>query len=266
MLQLIQEAALLIGTATGAVTDARTGYIYDWITYPMIAAGIILAAVQQQWLNLEVAAALFAVLFLAYKFGKLGGGDVKLFTGIALLNPTNQPAFLLTTMFFAAIGAIIFYSTYYTSKYLRSGGNIKENKSGIIKAALLGAAIAAYFAMMTSYGLMGTGSAALLAIPLFFGLLFIALQEGIQKKFFEASVGVSKLEEDEVMAEGRNTAKVLKIMGKKQLIGEKEKAMLKKAGIKAVYVLRKLPPFAPFILLGVIGAILQPDFLFYIFV
>ena len=51
MLQLIQEAALLIGTAAGAVTDAKTGYIYDWITYPMLAAGVILSVTQQQWKN-----------------------------------------------------------------------------------------------------------------------------------------------------------------------------------------------------------------------
>lgn len=266
MLQLIQQAILLIGTATGAVTDAKTGYIYDWITYPMIALGAILSIAQQQWMNLGLGAVVFGILYLAYRFGKLGGGDVKLFTGIALLNPTNEPMYFFTILFFAAISAIIFYSVYYTSKYLRTGGKIMENKKGILKAVGLGAVVVVYFAMLSFYGMMQATSAILIAIPLMFGLLFIAFSEGIQKKFFEAKVNLAKLEEDEVIVEGRNNAKVMKILGKKQLIGEKEKAMLKKAGVKAVYVLRKLPPFAPFILVGVLGAIWQPDFLYFIFI
>ncbi|MEI7960887.1 MAG: A24 family peptidase [archaeon] len=266
MLQLIQQAILLIGTATGAVTDAKTGYIYDWITYPMIALGAILAITQQQWINLELGVVVFGLLYLAYKFGKLGGGDVKLFTAIALLNPTNNPMYFFTIMFFAAISATIFYSVYYTSKYLRSGGEIKENKNGIIKAIVLGAVIVIYFTLLSTYQMISVESAILLATPLMFGIMFIAFQEGIRKKFFEAKITIGKLEEDEVIAEGRNNNKIMKIMGNKQLIGEKEKTLLKKAGVKAIYVLRKLPPFAPFILVGVIGAIAYPDFLFFIFI
>lgn len=266
MLEIIQQAVLLIGTATGAVTDAKTGYIYDWITYPMIILGALLSITQQQWLNLGIAAGVFAILFAAYRFGKLGGGDVKLFTGIALLNPTNEPLYFFTILFFAALSAIIFYSAYYASKYIRSGGTIKENKKGIIKATALGVVIVVYFVLLNSYGMISAASAVLISIPLLFGLLFIALQEGIQKKFFEAKVAVGKLEEDEVIVEGRNNEKVMKILKGKQLIGGKEQALLKKAGVKAVYVLRKLPPFAPFILIGVIGAMWQPDFLFFIFI
>jgi len=266
MLQLIQQAILIIGTAAGAATDAKTGYIYDWITYPMVGLGIILSIMQQQWTNLIIGAALFAILYGAYKLGKLGGGDVKLFTGIALLNPVNDPLFLFTIMFFAAMGAIIFYSVYYTSKYLRKGGNIKENKKGILKAIIFGAIIIIYFAILTNYKMMGAGSALLITIPLCFGLLFVAFQEGIRKKFFEAKITIAKLEEDEVIAQGRNNEKVLKLLKGRQLIGEKEKMLLKKAGVKGIYVLRKLPPFGPFILAGVICAIWQPDFLFFLFV
>ena len=265
MLQLIQQAILIIGTAIGAATDAKTGYIYDWITYPMILLGIILAIIQQQWINLEIATALFAILFITYKLGKIGGGDVKLFSAIATLNPTNEPMFLFATMFFAAISAIIFYSVYYTSKYLRNGGNLKENKKGITKALIFGAIILIYFALLLGYGMMRTESTLLIAIPLVFGLLFVAFQEGITKKFFEAKITLQKLEEDEVIAEGRNSEKIIKLLKGKQLIGEKEKAILKKAGVKAVYVLRKLPPFGPFILIGIIAALTQPDFLFFLF-
>jgi Flp pilus assembly protein protease CpaA len=266
MLQIIQQVVLLIGTATGAATDAKTGYIYDWITYPMIIIGLILSIIQQQWVNVGIGAAIFAIMYIAYRFGKIGGGDVKIFTAVALLNPINQPVFLFTVLFFSAVSAMIFYAVFYTLKYRRIGIKFKDNQKGITKAVIFGAIIIFYFAMLAQMKLIGIPSMVIMLTPLLFGLLFIALQEGIKKNFFEAKIAISKLEEDEVIAEGRNPKNVEKMLKGNQLIGEKEKALLKKAGIKSLYVLRKLPPFGPFILVGVIAAIIQPDFMLFIFV
>jgi len=60
----------------------------------MILIGAALTIAQQQWANMGLGAGIFLALYAAYKFGKLGGGDVKLFTAIALLNPVNDPMFL----------------------------------------------------------------------------------------------------------------------------------------------------------------------------
>ncbi|MFA5125644.1 MAG: A24 family peptidase [archaeon] len=264
MLQLIQQSALLIGTAMGAVTDTKTGYIYDWITYPMIFLGFILSVMQQQWNNILIAAILFAILFAAYKLGKLGGGDVKIFAGIALLNPSNDYMFLATAMLFAAMGAMIFYSTYYTIKYAKKGIKIEENKKGIQKAILFATIIIIYFFILISMNLIGIGSGAIIFTPMIFGLIFIALQEGITKNFFEEKIMLKKIEEDEVLAE-RNQKKVLELLKGSKLIGEKEKKILEKHGIKSIYVLRKLPPFGPFILLGIVSALMQPGFFLLLF-
>lgn len=264
MLQLIQQTALLIGTTAGAITDTKTGYIYDWITYPMIFVGFILSVMQQQWNNILIAAVLFALLFAAYKLGKLGGGDVKIFAGIALLNPTNNYMFLATAMLFAAMGAMIFYSAYYTIKYAKKGITLEENKKGIQKALLFGAIVIFYLFVLIAMNLIGTASGVMLFIPMLFGLIFIALQEGITKNFFEEKIETKKLEEDEVIAE-RNQKKIFELLNGSKLIGEKEKKLLEKHGIKSVYVLRKLPPFGPFILLGIIGALMQPGFFLLLF-
>jgi len=264
MLQLIQQSALLIGTAMGAITDTKTGYIYDWITYPMIFLGFILSVMQQQWNNILIAAILFAILFAAYKLGKLGGGDVKIFAGIALLNPSNDYMFLATTMLFAAMGAMIFYSTYYTIKYAKKGIKIEENKKGIQKAILFGAIIIIYFFILISMNLIGIASGAIIFTPMIFGLIFIALQEGITKNFFEEKIMLKEIEEDEVIAE-RNPKKVLELLKGSKIIGEKEKKILEKHGIKSIYALRKLPPFGPFILLGIAGALMQPGFFLLLF-
>ncbi|VVB74404.1 Type IV leader peptidase family protein [uncultured archaeon] len=265
MLVLIQEAILLAGAALGAITDARTGYIYDWITYPMIILGIILSILQQQWINLGLGAVIFAVLFVAYYFGKLGGGDVKLFAAIAFLNPQNDVGFLLTTVFVAAMSAMVFYPVYYSIKYARKGFSYEENKEGIQKALLFGAIIVAYFYFLTVFGMMGLASIEIIIVPLLFGLLFIALQKGITSNFFEKRITLKSITEEEVVAEGKNTKKIMDLLKGKKLIGEKEVKLLAKNGVNAIYVLRGLPPFGPFILLGVLVAIFYPDFVMMLF-
>ncbi|MCX6801453.1 MAG: A24 family peptidase [Candidatus Diapherotrites archaeon] len=265
MIQLVQSGALLIGTLAGAITDAKSGYIYDWITVPMILFGALISIFFGQWNNLLVGAAVFAALYISYWLGKIGGGDVKIFTAIALLNPFNNYGFFFGAAFFAAMSSIVFYSVYYTLKYSKKGVDFEENKEGIVQAILLGIFLAAYFVAAIKFGLFGKTVVFMLGFPLFCGLIFFALQKGIKKNFFRKKVPLKNLEEDEIISTEGNSEKILKIfmvkgVMKKGVIGEKEIAKLKKMKIKNIYVLRGLPPFGPFIFAGVAIALLAPDF------
>ncbi len=265
MLQLIQSGVLFFGTLAGSITDAKTGYIYDYITYPIIVLGIILSVVQFYWINIASAAIIFALLFLFYKLGKIGGGDVKLFTGIALLNPFNEITFLVTLFFFAAISSLLFYSVFYPVKYFRTGIKIKEEKNGIRKAIILGAALAAYFLVMLYSGFINGYFVLFLAVPIFFGLVFFALQNGIRKNFFEKKISINKIEEDELVSEN-NSKKVMQILKNKKLIGKKEIKILKKNNVMQIIVLRNLPKFGPFIFVGTIIALAVPNFSLMLFI
>ena len=265
MLTLIQQAILLIGTIIGGAIDAKTGYIYDWITMPMIAIGLILSLFLQQWNNLIFGGIIFISLFLFYKLGKIGGGDVKLYTAIALLNPTNNINFLFSGIIIACAGAIIFYSTYFTIKYARKGINFNENKKGIQKAVIFCALLLFYFAILVQLNLMPLLTTIPLIVASIFGLIFIALQEGIKKNFFEKKIKVAQLEEDEVISESSNSKKVLTLLKGKMLVGEKEKKLLKLNKIKEIIVLRDLPPFGPFIAIGVIIATINPNLIMVLF-
>jgi len=264
MINLIQQAALFIGTLTGGATDAKTGYIYDWVTYPMVIIGVILSLIQWQLFNLASGVAIFAILFVVYKLGKIGGGDVKIFTGIALLNPYNELNFLITLCFFAAISSMVFYSIFYSIKYLRVGFVKKDNEEGIRSALFLGAVLIAYFVIMLQTGIIGIEFMTLVGFPFVLGLMFIALQNGIKKEFFEKNISLSKMEEDEVISEN-NSEKILKILKGKKLLGDKEIKLLKKNGIKNVIVLRDLPKFGPFIFVGTVFALLSPNFFMMLF-
>jgi len=264
MITILQQIALLIGTFVGGATDAKTGYIYDWITYPMIGVGMILSLIQLQYFNLISGVLIFAGLFIVYKLGKIGGGDVKMFAGIALLNPYNEMNFLITLGFFAAITSLVFYSIFYSIKYIRVGFVMEDNKEGIRSALFLGAAIIAYFVVMFQGGLIKLPFILLAGIPFLLGIIFIAFQGGIKKEFFEKKVTLNKMEEDEVISEN-NSKKILKILKGKSLLGDSEIALLKKNNIKSIIVLRDLPRFGPFIFIGTLFAILSPNFFMMLF-
>ncbi len=267
-LLLIRQAIVLAGCSAAAYTDARTGLILDKVTYAMIAAGVLLNVVQGEWLWLVIGATVFGIGYVIYYMGKIGGGDVKLFTGIAFLLPFYQEQFfLLNALFAACILAVIFYSIFYLLKYTRIGIDWKENKQGIQKAILFGIVIGAWLAIVSITQVVSITAMSMLGITLGLALLFLAFEKGIRHKFFLKQISINKLDEDEVIAteflkKGIREKLGLKFKG---VFGEKEKAILKKTGILKVPVYRGMPPFGPFILLGCIAAMIWPDILGLIF-
>ena len=86
--------------------------------------------------------------------------------------------------------------------------------------------------------------------------------KGIRRNFFLKSIPLKELDEDELIAweflsEDLRKALDLKV---KRIIGETEKEKLKGLGVKEVLVYRDLPRFGPFIFIGVVLALLLPDF------
>lgn len=85
----------LIGLTVAAFTDYRTRQIPNWLTYGMIASGIILAFAESifavsvwPFLIATVTTILaFAAFWGLYKINQIGGGDVKLLVGLNALNP-----------------------------------------------------------------------------------------------------------------------------------------------------------------------------------
>jgi len=280
MIQLIQEITLLVGTLVGAYTDYKTGYIYDWITVPMVLIGVILSIVLGQWLNIIVGIVLFFGLYLLYRAGKIGGGDVKLFTGIALLNPFNSIEFLASVFLFSTISAAIFYSIYYTIKYLKkkieSNKNkkmkkgliqeiVEENKQGLVQAFVLVTFAIIYFWFMKSAGLINELFIFVAGFTMLCLVLVMTLQKGITKNFFEKRIAIEKLEEDEVISVQGNLKKVIELFKLKKIVGKEQIMELKRMKIKSIVVLRELPKFGPFIFVGVCLALALPDFFLLLF-
>ncbi len=264
MISLFQTVILLAGTLIGGITDAKTGYIYDWITIPMIIIGIILSLIGQFWFNLQSGVIIFLILFFAYKFGKIGGGDVKLFTAIALLNPFNQINFLISLFLISAIVAMLFYSIYYSIKYIKNYGLKNIEKKEILKGIGLILAILIYFYILILSNLISILFIVFFGIPFLSVSIFFVFQKEISRKFFEKKMSINKLDEDEILSNS-NSKNIFEIVGNKNLIEKKEINLLKKHKIKNIIVMRNLPKFGPFIFIGTLVSIITPNLILLIF-
>ncbi len=87
----------LIGLIIASYTDLRSRIIPNWIPYGMVVVGVALAGFESYqtqsiiplfW-SLSIMALTYAGAYLFWKLGAWAGGDVKLFTGLAALNPFN---------------------------------------------------------------------------------------------------------------------------------------------------------------------------------
>ncbi len=261
-IMVAREAAVMVASAAAAYTDLKTGHINDWITYPLIALGALLNIYEQQWAGILLGAAVFALGYVLYYTGKVGGGDVKLYSGIAFALPFyGRGIFVVPAALLAALLAVVFFSVYYISKYYRRGIDFGYNAAGIRRAGILLAVIIVYFFVARSSGIVSPGYIAVIGLPMLLGVAFMALEKGIRKEFFVQRIKVRDMEEDELIAlDFMEEDERKKIERKaKWVLGEKEKRALENAGVEEIAVYRNLPRFGPFIFIGVAVALAVPE-------
>lgn len=100
MLELIFVAITLAGLLISTYTDFKERIVPDWVSYGLIAIGLLGHAFysfttnnyNHITLSLVAMISTFVGAMVLWKLGFWAGGDVKLFTGIAALNPVNYAA------------------------------------------------------------------------------------------------------------------------------------------------------------------------------
>ena len=114
-MELLADVILVAVVVTAAVTDLKSGRIYNRLVYPAVVVGLLLALVGGGWAGLKdhaLAAAIgFGVLFLCYAIGGMGGGDVKLMAAVGALGGLSrgeEGMFIVFVLFWAfAIGVAL---------------------------------------------------------------------------------------------------------------------------------------------------------------
>jgi Flp pilus assembly protein protease CpaA len=285
LLEWVGPAAALAGTAAVAYVDARTGFMPDEVTYAMIGIGLLWLPfafpLSEAIFYYAIAAAVFVVTLAAYLFGQLGGGDVKLFTGLALLTPVYPAVvaplsplgpvaapypFIISVFFLAAVVAMVFVSGHYTLRLWRdrreiSGWSGKVGQ-GLLYCAVIGLLMLAW--SVFNFRMLVFG------IPLLLGGFVLAFKNDILKRYVVMYKPVAALNDDDVLASELYPERLKAALG----VGARKtftvyelrglKARARKAGIKRLLVAENLPRFGPFILASLLVNFLLGDALLWV--
>lgn len=259
--QLAFGANILAGTLA-AYTDWKTGYIYDWITYPLIIVGLIISLLTGQWIGLVFGAAIYVLGVLAYRTGKIGGGDIKLLAGMALVQPIYAGMiFPFAVLLVGTLMACLVLSVYYAGGFLLSQGKINWKTKRKMSAGIMTIAMGALIYYVTTLQLWPVETVAVLSVSILAGMVFYTLEDEIKTFAFLKRITIEQLEDDEVLAIEHLTQEEKEKWGKSipNLVGTDDKLRLKQMNVHTIPVYRNLPKFAPFLLFGIVFVYLFPE-------
>lgn len=220
---LFSLIALVIATRS----DLRERIVSNKLNYAMVAVGLAGHAV---WAALAGEAGIlancvgavigmFAFAFVLYKAGVWAGGDVKLFAGLAALNPVNPavlwrsglhsipalgaielPLFPFTLFIFSLL-AMLPYGVFLAMR--RLGRNREQGKRVLGQFRLFGAGFAVVAVLAVAAGWYGWGELAqVLAMLLALWAVFFLLRlYRMSKVLMRKAVKVTDLEEGMIVAE-----------------------------------------------------------------
>ena len=288
MLDLIGVVIALLGVLYSSYTDIRTGEVSDRLSHTMIGLGIILLVLSYPlstalW-YMAIGLIVFVLGFILYIFGQIGGGDVKLFTAIALLIPqypaSLKPAivsfgitpvvpnypFLVSVFILSGIFFMLVVPLFYLRKLWAQKKRIKEFSRkifyGLVYCAILSPIIYMWLSMSKLI--------AVLFIPMFFALLIIPFKDDIVVLFFARKKRVSALNEEDVLAlesMKKETIARLGLWRKTFMPPElrKIKERARKYGIATVMVCEDLPKYVPYIFLSLVINLIVGDIFLFLF-
>jgi Flp pilus assembly protein protease CpaA len=271
---------LLIAAGIAAYTDYKTGYIYNWITFPLIIIGFLFLVLESFIYPVLGYLYFFKILFfsilvygvgyLFYYFGKLGGGDVKFFIGLVLLVPyVNDQLFILWVLIISSLSSVLIVSIKYLFilfKKLSKKQILKivfERRIKIIFYFIL-FVLFTYF-LVSSINILGFPKIYLLLIlPIFLGLFSVVFEPEIKKYIYLKRKLLKDLEDGDVLAIDFLSKDVFKKLNMKNrvVLEEKDLLRIRKLKIKSLPIFDNLPRFGPYIFLGVL---LSFVFLFFVF-
>lgn len=217
---------------------------------------------------IETGVVIFAIFYLLYRFGQLGGADVYILASIALLLPVQPKMFLLSQqssylslpfMLNVIIATGISFMLWMlvktfpvAMKALKTPGKIKWTQL-LGSFAMVGAyAIFAYF--ISQNPIFPPAYFYFASVLVFLSLYFTLFKDAINDSMFEW-VYAKDIEVEDILAVDKMEKEFVKKHSLSRLVGEKQLEKLKKIKSK-IAVYKNLPPFTPHILIGLVFSIL----------
>ncbi|MBS3060926.1 MAG: prepilin peptidase [DPANN group archaeon] len=287
MIEYLAIAIAVLGTAYFAKTDYLTGYLPDGPMHAMILSGIAFVPFVYSGIVLEVyalAAVVFAIGFGFYTLGNLGGGDVKLFTALALLLPFHQSfgnsisglfgvqaqtlsypfvisIFVLSGLLFMAVMPLMFFRKIMGKRKKVEKFELKTQR-GVLLAALV-VPLAMLWYQYISF-------AVVVFFPLVFAMFIMPFKSDFVKHIFAEKKLVSKLDDDDVLALEvipQHVKNKLGLRWRKTFTTGEIKSLVRKAGkhgIKTIMVCENMPKFVPYIFTALLLNLVFGDLIVYV--
>lgn len=222
--------------------------------------------------NVFVYAAVLAFIFFAmgfamYRFGQIGGADVFIIASVILLLPIhpsylnvpfNYPLIFSVLIYGGAVFAV--YSIFYFAKIL-SSKKTKSRPRYIYLSLMLVYGLFAYLFFNAPFFSMAYFAIA--SILLLSSIVFLVYRDAIMEATMD-QVFVKDLEPEDVLVKEKMDAHMKK-MGIGNVLSHKDIEALKRSGTKHVWVYSNLPPFLPFLFIGLILALVFGNQLFLVF-
>ncbi len=276
----IRVILVLITSFLAGVIDYRTGYIYDFITYPAIFLGFLIGLFEFGFsiTMLKVVAivgVVFVIGYFLYNLGKVGGGDIKLFIALGLLLPFyHQSIFIIEIVFWSAVISLIVLPLYYlTVLFAKRFGRKKTTGLWQLGQKLKSREFLPLFFLWVLFFILfilspkTTGFFIFKILFLFVILVltsfFLLFRKEINKSFFLKTIPITKLDEEEILAieffPKKIRKKLLEKLDGRLVLSKKDTKIFQSIKIKKIYVYRNLPRFGVFVLLGVVVSLLIPN-------
>lgn len=283
---IINLVILLIGTSIAAYTDYKSGIVPDKLSHFMIISGVILAPIVYTDLLFVygVAAIVFGLGFAMYSFGQLGGGDVKLFTAIALLVPyypkVMQPIVgyigisptlpvypFIGSVFILAglIGPMFIIPLKNHYKLFKNKDKVpkfsKKIRRGLILILILIPLLILWFSLAPAF--------IVIFIPMGVTMALLPFKEDMIRLFYSEEKFIKDLNDDDVLALEEIDEKIKEDLNlwRKTFTPPELKKIKKKAeekGYEKIKVCENLPIFVPYILLAILVNLFLGDAFFYL--
>lgn len=256
--EIIRVLLAFIGTAVAAYYDVfNKKNIPDNLLWGFLGLAFLVNLVLFQetlfWFSIGAAVFLSAIGYLFYRVGQLGGADLIVLASIMLLLPIhpsfigmpfNLP-FIFSVFIFSGIVFALYVVLYFGYKLTEV--DVKPN--WIYALVLLPYAAFAYF-FINSF-LFSPVFLIFVSIAILSSVFFLMFRDSLNMMLAE-ELPVTQLEPEDVLALEVMNKDMIERFKIPRLMTKDEIERLKKSKVTEVWVYTKLPPFLPFILVGML--------------
>jgi len=280
---ILKIVLVLLACGIAAYTDYKTGLIQNWLTYPLIGMGVLILIFESFILPIKlglnylltvilIGILIYGIGYFLYKYGKLGGGDIKLFIGIHLVFPYYLgQVVILWLLIIASLLSVFVVSVSYLYKLkqklkLRGLYKILLTRKLIFLKSFVIFIIFFIFVYLFVLKFHESWLYFLILLPILFGLKLMVFEPEVRKYIYLKQKKVSDLEDGDVLALDfikKNLLIKLKLTGK-NIIEESDIKRIKRIrGIKVIPIYDFLPRFGTYIFLGLVIVLLFGKFIFF---